>query len=63
MYFATFFNIFSADKNTFFKSLLRPLEGIGEAIFVHTTDYPIQSALEAILGKGDAYHLVFYLGE
>jgi hypothetical protein len=63
MYFVTFFYIFIADKNTFFKSLLRPLEGLGEAIFVHTTDYPIPRALEAVLGEEDACHLVFYLGE
>jgi hypothetical protein len=51
-----------ADKNTFFKSLLRPLEGLDEAIFVQTSDYPIPCALEAVLGEEDACHLVFHLG-
>jgi hypothetical protein len=52
-----------ADKNTFFKFLLRPPEGLHEAIFVQTSHYPIPRALGAVLGEGDACHLVFHLGE
>jgi hypothetical protein len=63
MFFVTFFNIFMADKNTFFKFLLRPPEGLHEAIFVQTSHYPIPRALGAVLGEGDACHLVFHLGE
>jgi hypothetical protein len=54
MYFVTFFNIFTADTNTFFKTLLRPLEGLGEVIFVQSTDYPFPRALEAVLGESFA---------
>jgi hypothetical protein len=63
MYFLTFFNIFTADTNTFFKSLLPPLVGFGEVVFLQSCDYPLPRALEAVLGDRDADQLVLDLGE
>jgi hypothetical protein len=61
--FVTFINIATADTNPFFKSLLPPLENLGDVVFLKKSDHPLPCALEALLDDGDACQLVLDLGE
>jgi hypothetical protein len=49
--------------NTFFKSLLPLLEGLGEVVYLRSSYHPLPRTLEAVLGDGDADQLVLDLEE
>jgi hypothetical protein len=62
-YFVTFINIVTADTNPFFKSLLPPLENLGDVVFLKKSDYPLPCGLETLLDDGDACQLGLEFGE
>jgi hypothetical protein len=54
IYFVTFIYKVTADINPFLKSLLPPLENLGDVVFLKKSDHPLPCELEALLDDGDA---------